>query len=36
MQWNPIADYESYKLDDEYINKMASELWRNEGGDTIR
>lgn len=36
MQLNPIADYESYKLDDEYINEMASELWTNEGGDSIR
>jgi hypothetical protein len=35
MQLNPIAGYESYKLDDEYINEMASELWINQGGDNI-
>jgi hypothetical protein len=29
MELNSIADYESYKLDDEYINEMASKLWIN-------
>jgi len=35
MKFNPITDYESYRLDDEYINEMASELWTNQGGDNI-
>ena len=35
MQLNAIADYESYKLDDEYISEKASELWTNQGGNNI-
>ena len=27
MQLMPISDYESYKLDNDYINEMVSELW---------
>ena len=29
MQLMPISDYESYKLDHDYINEMVSELWTN-------
>ena len=29
MQLMPISDYESYKLDNDYINEMVSELWIN-------
>jgi hypothetical protein len=25
----PISNYESYKLDHDYINEMVSELWTN-------
>ena len=31
----PISDYESYKLDYDYINEMVSELWTIQGGDRI-
>jgi hypothetical protein len=29
MQSTRISDYESYNLDDDYINEMVSELWIN-------
>ena len=29
MQSTRISDYESYKLDHDYINEMVSELWTN-------
>ncbi len=35
MQSMPVSDYESYKLDHGYIDKMVSELWTNKGGDRI-
>jgi hypothetical protein len=35
MQLMPISDYESYKLDHDYINEMVSELWTIQGGDRI-
>jgi hypothetical protein len=35
MQLMPVSDYESYKLDHDYINEMASELWTNKGGASI-
>jgi hypothetical protein len=35
MQLMPVSDYESYKLDNGYINEMVSELWTIEGGDRI-
>jgi hypothetical protein len=31
----PISDYESYKLDHDYINEMVSELWTIQSGDSI-
>jgi hypothetical protein len=35
MQLMPVSDYESYKLDNGYINEMVSELWTIKGGDSI-
>jgi hypothetical protein len=35
MQLMPISDYESYKLDYDYIDEMASKLWTSQGGDRI-
>ena len=32
----PISNYESYKLDHDYIDEMASKLWISHGGDHIR
>ena len=32
----PISNYESYKLDHDYIYEMASKLWTGQGGDHIR
>jgi hypothetical protein len=36
VQLMPISDYESYRLDHDYINEMVSELWTSQGGDHIR
>jgi hypothetical protein len=36
MQLLPVSDYESYKLDHDYIHEMVSGLWTNEGGDSKR
>jgi len=36
MQFMPISNYESYKLDHDYIDEMASKLLISHGGDHIR
>ena len=36
IQSMSISDYGSYKLDNDYINEMVSELWTSQGGDIIR
>lgn len=33
MQLNPIADYKSYKLDDEFMKEIASQFWPNPVGE---
>ena len=35
MQFMPISNYGSYKLDHDYIDEMASKLWTSQGGDHI-
>ena len=32
MQLNIVLDYQSYKLDDEYMKEIASKLWPDQGG----
>ena len=36
MQLMAISNYESYGLDNDYINEMAAKLWTNRGGGSIR
>ena len=36
MQLMAISNYESYGLDNDYINDMASKLWTSRGGGSIR
>ena len=36
MQLMAISNYESYGLDNDYINEMAAKLWTNRGGGNIR
>jgi len=36
MQLMAISNYESYGLDNDYINEMAAKLWTNRGGANIR
>ena len=36
MQLMAISNYESYGLDNDYINEMATKLWTSRGGGSIR
>ncbi len=36
MQLMAILNYESYGLDNDYINEMASKLWTSRGGGSIK
>jgi len=36
MQLMAISNYESYGLDNDYINEMTAKLWTNRGGGNIR
>ena len=36
MQLMAISNYESYGLDNDYINEMAAKLWTSRGGGSIR
>lgn len=36
MQLMAISNYESYGLDNDYINEMTAKLWTSQGGDHIR
>ena len=36
MQLMAISNYESYELDNDYINEMAAKLWTSRGGGSIR
>jgi len=36
MQLMAISNYESYGLDNDYINEMAAKLWTRRGGGSIR
>ena len=36
MQLMAISNYESYGLDNDYINEMAVKLWTSRGGGSIR
>jgi hypothetical protein len=35
MEFMPISNYESYQLDQDYIDEIASKLWTSQGGDYI-
>ena len=36
MQLMAISNYESYGLDNDYINEMGAKLWASRGGGSIR